>query len=203
MPDDLIAKAIAQIAEHAKQADFHRAESVRLKNWVNDADRLAGNEPRFPDVDLTQPLSPINVIPALMRSSTKPWAAGDFLGKPFATAAKTILQVRYDAVGKPAPATVDEIHDALLQGAYDFGPGNADQQKRGISIALGKNTAVFVRLPNSDLFGLLEWYPGLKRTTRVRARLDQPTSGDQPASTGSAGDEEAAEPPAAREVRRA
>jgi hypothetical protein len=115
---------------------------------------------------------------------TKGWNAGDFLGKPFATAAKMVMQARYELAGKPSPATVDDIRETLLQGTYDFGTNNADQQKQGIRIALGKNTAVFVRLPNSDLFGLIEWYPGLKRTPRARPRLyldESPTSGGEDA----------------------
>jgi len=183
MTDDLVAKALDQIA-------YHEGEAMRLKAWVNDADRLSGQAPRFDDVTMPTTIN----MSTVGQSSAKRWQPkpGDYLGKPLATAVKNILVARFEAAGNsPSPATVDEIHDAMTQGSFNFETSGVESQKAGIRISLGKNTVAFVRLPNTDSFGLLEWYPGLKRTGVVRRRFN----GDQSASPGddsAAGDEEAA-----------
>jgi hypothetical protein len=202
MSDEIIAKAIAQIAEHENAAAYHGNEAARLKSFVNQYDQFAGREPRFGDVTVALPIAAVTPKPT---TTTRGWSAGDFLGKPFATAVKLIMQARYELAGRPAPATVDGIRETLLQGTYDFGTNNPDQQKHGIRIALGKNTQTFVRLPNSDLFGLAEWYPGVKKSIPRKALK---LNGEQPASAGEssevAGTTEAAEladggqPPAAQ-----
>jgi hypothetical protein len=194
---DLIATAVEKIAEHENQAAFHHSEAVRLKNWVNDADRLAGNEPRYKDVDFTAPMSPINVAAALRSPAAKTWQVGDFLGKPFAAAVKSVLAARYEIASKPSPASVDEIREALLQGTFDFGAANADQQKQGIRISLGKNSVAFVKLPNTDLFGLVEWYPGLKKAAKSSTKG---TDKDSPALSTEGAVEETAAPAAAPEA---
>jgi hypothetical protein len=155
--DDLLRKALEKIA-------YHDTESARLKRWVNDGDMIAGNEPRFPDIA-------VEVVPgATLRASKATYLAGTFFNKPFASAVKTILTDRYEAAGKkPSPAAVDEIFEALAQGSFGFETTGADNQKNSIRISLGKNSVTFVKLPNSDLFGLVEWYG--RPAPRRRARL--------------------------------
>lgn len=145
--DPLITKALEQIA-------FHEAESHRLKRWVNDADVMLGAQPRF--ADLSGSVASVAVVAA---GATKKWNPGAFYNKPFSTAVKLILTGRYEAVGvDKAPASVDDIHDALTEGSFGFETSGAEAQKNSIRISLGKNSASFVRLPNSELFGLPEWW---------------------------------------------
>ncbi|SHG43055.1 hypothetical protein [Bradyrhizobium erythrophlei] len=184
--DPVVAKALEKIA-------FHEAETARLKRWVNGYDEMAGEQPRFGDVGAGAEMAG---GPVRTRAG-KQWQPGDFLGKPFATAARSIMLARAEAAGGgAAPASVDDIQEALLQGAFDFGTANSENQKQSIRISLGKNSVTFVRIPNSDLFGLLEWYPGLKKagkSQRKAGEKDQGTSAvaDEPNGDEIAGDEAA------------
>lgn len=150
MPHDadspLIQKALAQIEEHA-------AATHRLKHFVNEADKLEGREPRFSDLNE----STLNASPATVQTAIKKWQPGAFFNKPFSAAVRSILLARAPN-GGANPASVDEIHDALVQGSFNFSVNSLDAQKNSIRISLGKNSAAFIRLPNSDLFGLVEWY---------------------------------------------
>lgn len=136
--------------------DAQMAEIIRLKMWVNDADVLEGREPRFSDVTAAVVAGPGMAAGAAPQG--KKWQPGDFFNKPFSAAVRNILLARAGAGGNPNPASVDEIHDALVQGSFNFGTSGAENQKNSIRISLGKNSAAFVRLPNTDLFGLVEWY---------------------------------------------
>jgi hypothetical protein len=169
MADDPVSSALERIEQHDAQMAFHAKESARWKTVVNALDELAQREPRFADVHEVSPASPATGG-AGPRFAPRGWAAGEFLGMPFATAAKTVLQARFEAGGKPSPAAVDDIREALLQGTYNFGTTNIEAQKQSIRISLGKNSGVFVKLPNTDLFGLLEWYPGLRKPMKNRIR---------------------------------
>jgi hypothetical protein len=166
--DTLIAKALEQIA-------IHDAESLRLKRWVNDADIMLGASPRFGDLQAAVP-------GVVAKASAKKWGPGAFFNKPFSTAVRMILIARHEAAGnEPAPATVDEIHDALAEGSFGFETNGADAQKNSIRISLGKNSAAFVRLPNTDLFGLVEWYgkkPGKPGRTKFVVTDDDDDDGD-------------------------
>jgi hypothetical protein len=75
-------------------------------------------------------------------------------------------------------ATLDEIFSALKEGGYDFRSSGdrEDDQKRGVAIALGKNSQTFHRLPTGD-FGLTTWYPGVRekrQKTETSAQADKP-----------------------------
>ena len=112
----------------------------------------------------------------LNQAPTKRWLPkpGDFLGKALTAAVRTILAARYEAAGnEPAPATVDEIHEAMTQGSFAFEAAAVESQKTGIRISLGKNTPVFVKLPGTDSFGLVDWYPGLRRGGSKSARASK------------------------------
>jgi hypothetical protein len=153
MADDaLITKALDTIA-------VHEAAANKLKRWVNDADIMLGNEPRF--ADLSETAIRTGGVPNNTGTTTKKYGPGEFFNKAFASAVKTILTDRYEAAGgSPNPASVDMIHEHLLQGSFNFETNGADQQKNSIKISLGKNSVTFVKLPGSDLFGLVEWYGG-------------------------------------------
>src|SRR4051794_17633763 len=94
MSDDPIKSALERIDHHDAQAALHTAESVRWRTVVNALDELAQRAPRFSDV--TAPMT-VTVTPAAAPSRLQAWAAGEFLGMPFATAAKAVLQARFDA----------------------------------------------------------------------------------------------------------
>jgi hypothetical protein len=178
--DQTITKALEKIAAA-------EAEVFYWKDFVNKADKLNDRDPRFADLGTGGGASAAS--PA---AGSKRWQPGSFLGKPFAAAVRLVLERREEtAGGEPAPASVDEIHAALAEGSYDFGSSNAESQKQSIRISLGKNSVTFVRLPNTDLFGLLEWYPGLKKTSRRRSGDDNVTSTD----AESGGSEEVPESP--------
>jgi hypothetical protein len=185
--DPVVAKALEKIA-------FHESEAARFKRWVNSYDEMAGVEPRFGEISAEGSAAPT-------RRVSKQFQPGDFLGKPFATAVRTIMESRAEAVGgSPSPASVEDIQEALVQGAFDFGTANSDSQKQSIRISLGKNTVTFVRIPNTDLFGLLEWYPGLRKAGKPRknGEKDQPASSAADSGDGDeGGNEETAASPAA------
>jgi hypothetical protein len=150
MSDEIIQKALAQIAEH-------EAAASRFKRFVNDYDTLSGREPRFANVGDGSTFT----LEGGVKPKGRQFSPGQFFNKPFAGAVKLILQGRYEANGNnPSPASVDEIHEALTQGSFAFETMGADAQKNSIKISLGKNSSTFVKLPNTELFGLTEWYGG-------------------------------------------
>ena len=70
-----------------------------------------------------------------------------------ASAARAYLALR----GKERGATtVDDIYDALIRGAYDFGKMKESEAKSGLRIALAKDNKVH-RVANGT-WGLSEWY---------------------------------------------
>jgi hypothetical protein len=181
--DPLILKALEQIA-------IHDTESMRLKRWVNDADIMLGNKPRFDDLGVGGTASIVGAVPAAKR-----WSPGAFYNKPFSTAVRMILAARFDTVGVDnAPSSVDQIHEALTDGSFSFETNGADAQKNSIRISLGKNSTTFVRLPNSELFGLPEWYgkrpgkPGRKSTAE-----SEPAASAEPQTDETVSDDGAAQ----------
>src|SRR4051794_33048284 len=84
--DPVVAKALEKIA-------FHESEAARFKRWVNSYDEMAGVAPRFGDVGSDEGTAPT-------RRATKQFQPGDFLGKPFATAVRTIMETRSEAAGR-------------------------------------------------------------------------------------------------------
>lgn len=159
MADDIITKALNRI-------DELNAELRRTKSFVNQADIFEGRPPRFPDLDADDS-DHVGAGAVSARQAGKKWQPGELFGKPFSGAVRMILEARYQSAGAPSPASVDDIHDALTAGSFKFDTVGADAQKNGIRISLGKNSQTFVRLPNSDLFGLVDWYgTGGKRAGR-------------------------------------
>ena len=83
--------------------------------------------------------------------------ADQFYGKPPTTAAREYLEMRDKAV------SLEEILDGLERGGFDFTAQGWNQGARlkNLGISLGKNSAIFHRLP-SNTWGLTKWYPGVK-----------------------------------------
>jgi len=187
--DPLVQKALDRLASL-------NSETVRLKRFVNDADRLNDQPPRFPEADdeNAASLSLGGHTPGVSVRRAVKWPPGSFFNAPLSTAVRRILEARAEAAGNsPSPASVDDIYAALCDGSFAFDTSGAEAQKNGIRISLGKNSVAFVKLPNSDLFGLVEWYgarprkPSAKKTNGV------------PAAPASAGGEKAADDAAADE----
>lgn len=123
------------------------------KRIVNQLCAHAGRAPIYPDVD------------AERVTGATTFRRDHFYGKPLATAIREYLVMRgpSDRGGQGA-ATVNEIYDALAAGGFRFETKDALNAKRGLRIALSKNTQTFHRVPSgsTDAYGLLEWYPNAK-----------------------------------------
>jgi hypothetical protein len=132
----------------------------------------------YPDVN-SEKASPVN---AIRRNA--------FYGKALSTCIREFLEMRANLAIREA--TLDEIFEALKIGGYDLktsGP-TEDDQKRGIAIAMGKNSQTFHRVFSGD-YGLLAWYPNIKeRKPRngdaakagESAKVEQPPATPVPAS---------------------
>jgi hypothetical protein len=171
--DSTIQKALERISILEAQIAELQPELTRLKNFVNEGDRLNGREPRFANVDVVQGSSVETPI-----TRVRVWKPGAFFEKPLATAVKAILTARAGDEGGPFPLSVDDIHTALSQGSFAFGTSGIDNQKNSIRISLGKNSTVFAKLPNSDLFGLAEWYRKKRGGIRPMTRLSPSPEGE-------------------------
>jgi hypothetical protein len=178
--DPLVQRALDKIA-------LHSAEVVRWKRFVNQADKLADDAPRFPEVESEEVADsgPLTFISNASRKG-KRWNPGDFYTESLSGAVRRILIARKEAAGNPSPASVDEIHTALSEGSFDFDTSGIEAQKNGIRISLGKNSVAFVKLPNTDLFGLAEWYGA-----RQRKGAPKKANGTASPSTSSASEEAA------------
>lgn len=88
------------------------------------------------------------------------WRMDHFTNRPLATCVAEILETRKER-GMDGPASIDEIFSALTAGGFKFqGTSGSDENtKRGIKIAVTKNTAQFVKI-RDDIFGLKRWYGG-------------------------------------------
>ena len=108
-----------------------------------------------------------------------------FYGKPLSSCIRQYLEMRENLPVKEA--TIDEIFAALKEGGYDLSGATEEDQKRGVSIALGKNSQTFHRLASGD-FGLVSWYSNIKRgkepkntvTTASAEPTEAPLSADEP-----------------------
>lgn len=168
------------------------AEIVRWKQFVNQSDELEDRAPRFPEVAGMSPLAGA-AIAAVAGPRGKQWKPGDFFNDSFSNASRRVLSARKEANGgQPAPGSVDDIHEALVAGSFAFDTSGAEQQKNSIRISLGKNSAVFVKLPGTELFGLREWYGtgsgGGRRPSSRRSTSETSTDADPGADEGTAGD---------------
>ncbi len=91
--------------------------------------------------------------------------ADQFYGRPFAVVVAEYLKIRKQA------CNAQEITDGLRKGGYDF-PWKTDDHLRMVAISLSKNSQSFHKLPNST-FGLLSWYPNIKKKNRSEELLDK------------------------------
>ena len=142
---DAFAPAIA-----ALQGDLRDLErkTREIKNTINVLCKHAGAAEMYPNL--------ANEDGATQVSGIK---ADTFYGKTQATAAREYLDMR--KASNQGPATPREIHDALVQGGFQFETNVEANRMVGLRSNLRKNSKTFHRLPNGQ-YGLLAWYPNAK-----------------------------------------
>jgi hypothetical protein len=126
---------------------------IEDKRMVNKLCAIAGISPRFPDIE-SEASRPLSI------------RRDQFHAKPLATAVREYLEQRGPSgKGGLGAATVNEIFDALLNGGYKAETDDEENAKRGLRIALTKNSSTFYRVPggaSGGAYGLIEWYPNAK-----------------------------------------
>ena len=137
--DDAIQLAVtALLAKLEAQEDTVR----ETKKTINNLLHHIGKTPMFPDAEEPSIRTSLVIRP------------DQFYGRPLATVAKEVLEMRGQAM------SAAEIITALESGGFDFerlGWKESDRL-RSFTITLAKNIAAFHRLP-TGYFGLPKWYP--------------------------------------------
>ena len=104
-----------------------------------------------------------------------------FYGKPLATAVRDALNM-LRAAGR-APSTFETIYDLLIAGGFNFPTKAREASIQGLTVSIGKNSALFVKLPNG-LIGVTEWYGNTRARQRTRTSVngesEQPETPDEP-----------------------
>jgi hypothetical protein len=151
---DLMTKTVEQvIADLSVEIAADEAALRKKKETVNTLCTVVGRSPAYALEDAA------TAIPTQIRSD-------QFYGQPLASAVRTILEMRKQR-GLGA-ATNREIFDALIAGGYEFDTKSDDIAQKSLRNSLAKNTALFHKLPNGQ-FGLLAWYPNVKKTKSTSA----------------------------------
>jgi len=149
-----IQKTIDQANEKIRQLEV---EIISHKRLVNQLCAFAKLEPQYAD----ESLQPEGAAQLTVKRNS-------FFGQPLSTCVRGFLEMRGKA--KLGPASLDEIFGALKTGGFDLeqiSTKSDSEQKRGLAITLGKNSVMFIRLPNDD-WGLVDWYPGYKDKRRKK-----------------------------------
>jgi len=77
----------------------------------------------------------------------------------------------------------------MKAGGYQFDNKDSVIAARNVAIALGKNPA-FIKVPNTDTWGLAEWYPGATRYKRTSTKPAEAVANPPPPIPAVAEDEE-------------
>ena len=144
---DHILKTIEQAKDELRKQE---EAVVTTKKLINQLCAFGGMPPMFQDAELQSDIKQAAVV-----------RRNAFFGKPLATCVREFLEMRKDTQVKEA--SLNEIIEALKEGGFDLDriSKDKDDARRGVAITLAKNPQ-FIRLPNDD-WGLLAWYPNLKR----------------------------------------
>jgi hypothetical protein len=140
---------ILKTIEHVREEIAKAEEALRPKKaLVNQLCELAGVPLMYELGDSAT--APLRVI-----------RRNAFYGKPLSTCVREFLEMRTTLPVREA--TLDDIFSALKEGGYDLkASGDKEEdQKRGVAIAIGKNSQTFHRLPTGD-YGLISWYPNIR-----------------------------------------
>jgi hypothetical protein len=169
-------KTLSQaIDELVAEITTEETATRKKKETVN---TLCGVEGRPPAYVLTDAA---DSIPTKIRSD-------QFYGQPLASAVRTILEMR--RAQDLGAATVNEIHEALTAGGYQFQTKSDDVARQSLRNSLSKNNTTFHKLPNSR-FGMLSWYPNAKAAKPSAASNGnsdeaEPTENEEATTEGSA-----------------
>lgn len=134
------------------------------KKTINNLCSLINEPPRYPDAD-----------DEVIEGGAMVTRSDEFYGKPLATVVRTILERRQRA--NLGAASVPVIFDAMKEGGFHFEAKSDENARRGLYIALGKNTNVFHKLPQGT-YGLREWYTG--NIKESRSKKDKPVDDERP-----------------------
>lgn len=138
-----IGDAIAEIEAKIQSLD---AQARELKKQVNLLCQIEGVAETYPDAGGDCETAP--------KAKALRIRVDQFAGKKLARAAREYLEMRRAADADNAPAKIEDIHRALLDGGFSFGTTNGMQ---ALSVSLGKSAHTFWKL-NDGHFGLSEWY---------------------------------------------
>lgn len=155
------------IDEILKEIDAKEAELLPLKIAANTLSRRIPIPEPFPGAELGE-----RGVGNPLATSKLNWRIDQFFNKPLATSVVDILTARKVA-GLDGPCTVDDLFESLKAGGFKFlgASGSDENTKRGIKIALTKNTAQFVKI-GEDMFGLKSWY-GASRGRPKKTKSEQ------------------------------
>ncbi len=128
-------------------------EAATLKGMVNGLCVEAGIDPVYSDATTAH-------------STATTIRPDQFYGKTPTVAAREYLEIKGRAVG------LEEILDAIAKGGFDFEAAGWTEAARlkNLGIALGKNSAIFHRLPN-DTIGLVKFYPEVERRLKQARKV--------------------------------
>jgi hypothetical protein len=166
---DHILKTLEQAKNELRK---HEEAVINTKRFINQLCAFGGMPAEYKDEELQVATAGASAGAVVIRRNA-------FFGRPLATCVREYLEMRKDKPVKEA--TLAEIMDALQQGGFDLDKisEKADDAKRGVAITLAKNPQ-FHRLPNDD-WGLLAWYPNVRRTKESKANGDiEKDDGDAP-----------------------
>lgn len=153
-----MAKTLEQaIGELAAEIAADEATLRKKKESVNTLCAVDGRAPMY-QIEDTQA-----AVPTAIRSD-------QFYGQPLASAVRTILEMRRQQ--NQGAASVNEIHDALVAGGYQFNTKSEDVSKNSLRNSLAKNTVTFHKLPNGR-FGLLSWYPKAQKSSTGASEVEE------------------------------
>jgi len=113
------------------------------------------------------------VTEASEKAALLPSRGDEYYGKTMSPAIRLVLEARQAAGLGPAP--VNEIHEALKAGGYQFDAASEANEKKSVRICLTKNSSIFHKLPSGGKYGLLKWYPRVKtpKSTNGNGRDEQ------------------------------
>ncbi len=122
-------------------------KALATKKLINDLCREAGKDLPFADAELMSSSGLVSI------------QADTFYGQPLNSSARKVLEMR--KASGAGPATVKDIHAAMVQGGFQFKAKNDRYAIDMLRAALSKASHTFHKLPNGQ-YGLLDWYPAVK-----------------------------------------
>lgn len=137
-----------------------KSEADKIKTTINCLCEVMGEQPKY-------------VLDDTGSGKAPPPRPDQYFGRPLATVVTEAMQKR-QAYNLGA-ATLDELYQELIAGAFEFVGKDDGIKKRGLAIAMGKNQK-FTRLPN-DTWGLSEWYPEAGRGRSRKVLLQDENNG--------------------------